>query len=145
MERAGMVHALDKIRGLLKPDGVLIDIHPTSEMAAIEVRVGERTTAAGWVRETDDYSEYEDADRAVAKAVADGLFRVERQAVFEFVWHADSLAELRDYLSEGWEDASIDELTAGQIEALMSAPERDKEIIVRETIHIARLRPLPVG
>ena len=55
-----MVHALEKIHRLLKPGGWLIDIHPTSEPASIEVRVGERTLPAGWLRETDDYAEYEE-------------------------------------------------------------------------------------
>ncbi len=38
MERAGMVHALETIQQLLKPGGILLDIHPTNEPAAIAVR-----------------------------------------------------------------------------------------------------------
>ncbi|HLF26016.1 MAG TPA: hypothetical protein VJG32_06750 [Anaerolineae bacterium] len=137
-----MVHALEKIQRLLKPGGMLIDIHPTPEPAALEVRVGRHTTPAGWLNETDDYEDYEHADRAIAAAVGNGLFRIERESTFEFVWYADSLAQLREYLAEEWENATIDELTAGRIEELLSTPEPDKEVIVREPIRIARLKPL---
>jgi hypothetical protein len=137
-----MVHALETIHRLLKPDGLLIDIHPTSEPASIEVRSGPYTTLAGWVQEPDDYAEYDLADAALARVVAGGLFRVERQGVFEFVWHADTLDDLRAFMAEDWKEATIDDITAGRIEERMSTPERDKEIVVRESIRIARLKPL---
>ena len=138
-----MVHALEKIRRLLKPGGILIDIHPTCEPATIEVRLGAQEIPAGWVQETDDYSDYEHADQAVAAAVAGGLFAIERQAVFEFVWHADSLAALRAFLEDEWEAARIDDITAGRVDELLDSPQRDKEVIMRESIRIARLRSLP--
>ena len=37
-----MVHALETIHELLKPDGVLLDIHPTNEPATIAVRLREQ-------------------------------------------------------------------------------------------------------
>jgi hypothetical protein len=144
MERAGMVHALQKIHRLLRPDGHLIDIHPTSDPASIEVRLGLQTTLAGWLHENDDYVEYEYADEALAKVAGSGLFVVERAGVFQFVTHAASIAELRDFLTEEWEDASIDDITGARVDDLMSTPERDKEVILRESIRIARLRPLQV-
>ena len=51
MQHAGMVHALEKIQQLLKPDGLLIDIHPTTEPAALAVRLREQIIPAGWVDE----------------------------------------------------------------------------------------------
>jgi len=137
-----MVHALEKIHGLVEPGGILLDIHPTPEPPRLEVRLGARTILAGWLKETDDYVEYEDADAALASAIARGLFAVERQGRFSFVTYADSFAELREYLAEEWKDAVIDDLTAARIEDLLSAPERDKEVILRESIRIARMKPV---
>lgn len=137
-----MVHALEKIHHLLNRDGLLIDIHPTSEPASIRVRLGAQTTLAGWLHETDDYAEYEWADDALAKIVAGGLFGIERAGTFQFVTHADSITDLRDFLTEDWEDASVDEITAGRVDELMSTPERDKEVILRESVRIARMRRL---
>jgi hypothetical protein len=138
-----MVHALEKIYRLLKPYGILIDIHPPPDPSSIDVRIGGQAHVAGWLHETDDYGDYEAADKALTTIVARGLFAIERQGTFAFVTHVDTLAELRNYLTEEWENASIDDVTTARIEELMSTPERDKEIILREPVHIARLAPIP--
>jgi len=135
-----MVHALEKLHALLKPAGELIDIHPTTEPASIGVRLRAREFGAGWINEIDDYVEYQWADEALDRAVASGWFALEKRATFEFVWHAASLAELRAYLAEEWRDAVIDDLTAMRIEDALKSPERDKELIVREKIGVARYR-----
>ena len=137
-----MVHALEKIHRLLKPDGGLIDIHPPPDPASIEVRVGARTTLAGWLNETDDFAPYEDADRALAQVVQSGRFTVERDGTIALITHADTSAELREYVAEEWEHARIDDITAGRVDELLSTPGRDKEVILRETVRIARLKPL---
>lgn len=133
-----MVHALEKIYTLLKPDGHLIDIHPTLEPAAIIVRLGERFTPAGWLDEVADYVEYERADEALAAVVDGGLFTLERRGAFEFVWHADSVADLLAYFAEDWQDARLDPVTAMRIDEMLKTAEHDKEILVREAIRIAR-------
>ena len=137
-----MVHALEKIYRLLKPDGMLIDIHPVPEPPSIEARIGDRTISAGWLKERNDYVEYDQADEALAQAVARGLFAVERQGAFTFILHGDTVEELREYLADEWQDASIDDITAMRAEEVLSTPERDKEVIVRESVRIARLRPI---
>ena len=136
-----MVHALEEIHSLLKPDGVLIDIHPTGEPASIEIRIRDRFMPAGWLQETDDYVEYEWANEALNQIVHSGLFAVERQSVFTFNTYAASIAELREHLAEAWKDAILDEITAARAEELLSTIERDKEVIVRESVYIARLSP----
>ncbi len=137
-----MVHALEIIRQLLKPDGLLVDIHPTDEPAMIDVRLHDRNTPAGWITESDDYVEYEWADEALKAAVDRGWYRLERRNTFEFVWHADRLGDLRAYLADEWKDALIDDVTAMRIEEMFRSPTRDKEILVREAIGIARYRRL---
>ena len=133
-----MVHALEKICDLLKPGGLLLDIHPTNEMAAMAVRLRDQLIPAGWLHESDEYVEYEWADEALQHVIDDRRFVLEQSGTFEFVWHADSLKDLRAYLAEEWKDAIIDELTAGRIEELLKLPVRDKEILVSEAIRIAR-------
>jgi len=135
-----MVHALEKVHELLKPEGILLDIHPTDEPATLVVRLREQRLPAGWVSESDDYVEYEWADEAVTRVVNDGLFVLERRGTFEFVWHADSMVDLRAYLAEDWKDAIIDDVTAMRIEELLKLPVQDKEILLTEKIRIARYR-----
>ena len=132
-----MVHALEKIQRLLKPDGKLIDIHPTGAPVALEVRIRERIFPAGWIQETDDFVEYAWAADALASVVNSRRFTVEKQDLFTFCTYADSVNELREYLTEEWKDAVLDDITAMRAEELLSTIERDKEVIVRESIHIA--------
>jgi hypothetical protein len=140
MERAGMVHALEKIHRLLARDGYLIDIHPAPEPTAIEARVGAQTMTAGWLDDHEDYGDYEAAEEALTRVVNSGLFAVEREGTFAMLTHADTIIELRDYVAEEWEVARIDDLTVARAEELLSTPERDKEAILRESVRIARLR-----
>ncbi len=135
-----MVHALEKIQQLLKPAGHLLDIHPTSEPATLTVRLREQRIPAGWLKESDDYVEYEWADAALQHMVEAHSFALERVGVFEFVWHAASLKDLRAYLAEEWQDAIIDDVTAMRIEELLQLPVVDKEILLSEAIRIARYR-----
>jgi hypothetical protein len=140
MERAGMVHALETIQHLLKPGGILLDIHPTNEPAAVAVRLLEQIIPAGWIDESDDYVEYEWADEALQRMVDNRPFMLERMGTFEFMWHADSMNDLRAYLAEEWKDAIIDDVTAMRIEELLKLPVHDKEILVSEAMRIARYR-----
>lgn len=142
METEGMVHALEKIHRLLSATGALVDIHPSAEPPSIQVRVAGVTHDAGWLRELDDYVEYEDADRALAQVIDGGLYVLERQARFNFLTHASSLRDLQAHLADEWQDAFIEETTLRLIEDLMRTRERDKEILLRESVQIARLRPV---
>ena len=135
-----MVHALEKIYQLLEPDGRLIDIHPTGDPPPIGVRIGQQTVVVGRMKETDDFIEYAQASEALAQAIQRGLFAVERAGTFEFVTHADSVSEWREYLAKEWKDAILDAVVAAKAEELLSVPEPDRELILREQIRIARLR-----
>ncbi len=135
-----MVHALEKVHRLIAPNGLLIDIHPTAQPPALEVRLGEQALLAGWVHETDDYIEYAQADAALESALREGLFELEASRTFAFLTHAADLAELQDHLLREWKDAFIDDQTAGRVEELMLTSEPDREVRIRETVHIARLR-----
>ena len=135
-----MVHALERIRQLLQSDGGLIDIHPSGEPPTIEVRIGQQSEVVGWMRETDDFSEYAQANDALAQAVRRGLYAVEREGVFQFVTCADSVDELRGYLAKEWKDAILDESVAAEADELLRAQASGKELIVREQVRIARLR-----
>ena len=140
MERTGMVHALEKIQRLLKPGGILLDIHPTNDPAAVAVRLREQIIPAGWIAESDDYVEYEWADAALQNMTDNRHCTLDRVGTFEFIWHADSMNDLRTYLAEEWKDAIIDDVTAMRIEELLKLPVHDKEILVSEAIRIARYR-----
>ena len=138
-----MVHALARIHSLLRPTGLLVDIHPTPEPPVIQVRVGKQIHAAGWLREADDYVEYEEADRAIDEVIELGTFVLEQQGRFDFTTHAGTLKDLQDHLEAEWKEAFIEDTTLLAIEDFLRTRQRDKEILLRESVRISRLRPLP--
>lgn len=140
-----MVHALEIVHGLLAPEGVLLDIHPISEPPRLEVRLGAALHLAGWLHETDEAVEYDQADAALATAVARGLYAHDGQRLFRFTTHSDSLEELRAHLAREWTDAVIDDGTAARIEELLRAPTRDRALLLHETARLTRLRRRAAG
>jgi hypothetical protein len=140
-----MVHALEVIHNLLEPGGWLLDIHPSGDPPRIEVRLGDRNHLAGWMRESDDYIEYAQADQALAEVVECGLFTLEKSGTFPFNTYADSIDELRSYLAETWQDAIVDDQVARRVEDLLRSLEADKEVVLREVVKISHLRPLWAG
>ena len=151
-----MVHALEEIHRLLKPTGVLIDIHPVAESSPIEIHQGGKIDLAGHLSVRQWCIDYQQADNALAEIVQRGLFAVEREAVFDSLTYYDSVAEMRTVLKEAIDKFARDAQSAGEAvphvealaaraEELMQAAGSGAELIVRERTHISRLRPTWTG
>ena len=144
-----MVHALEEIRRLLKPDGCLIDIHPIRKAPLIKVRQGSDLLFA----ESDPGYDYDEglrhADEALEEVVRRGLFLVEGKSEFEAVTYASTVAEMRDYWAKygAFDDESKDEaITARQNEVYAQADEIMQNalgavITYHERARITRLEP----
>jgi hypothetical protein len=107
------------------------------------VRVGADSYLAGWLQETDDYIEYVQADEAIAQAITNDWFALERQDIFSFTFHAETIDALADYLDETSEDAILDDMIIMRAHDLMLSGEPDKEVTMRVPVSISQLRPLP--
>jgi len=150
MEYEGMVHALEEIHLLLKPSGILIDIHPVPEGYFIKVFQGDRILFAERKRETcsEDVLRAEDA---LAESVERHLFAVDRYAEFDFLTYASSVRELRDYWEElnafetdPKDDAIIarEEELYAQVEEIMRASGTGVEVAIHEKARLTRLSPI---
>ena len=135
-----MVHALEVTHSLLKPGGLLIDIHPTGQHPLVEAHVDGEVRFAGVVDELDDFEEYFKADQALADVNSRGLFLLEREAFFSFLYHAPTIAELADFIAAEWSDAVLHEETIEQARQLMGEPGDGRKIVVREPVRITRFR-----
>ena len=152
MEYGGMVHALEEIHRLLKPNGALIDIHPVSEPLSIEIHQPGKVELVGQLSVRQWCFEFEQADIALAEITRRGVFIMERNALFDLPTHYASAAELGSDLKESIElfarDAQaaieplphVEALTA-RAEDLMRAAGSDAELIAHERTHISRLMP----
>ncbi len=136
-----MVHALEITRGLLKRDGLLIDIHPSGKPPRVEAHVGGEVHLAGHSDETGNFVEYFEASDALKDVTGRGLFRLEREGLFTFMVHAPTIMALADHLEAEWSDAVLPEKTFERAAELLGEPGEGKKIVLREIIRIARFRP----
>lgn len=144
-----MVHALEKIRRLLKPDGYLIDIHPIREKPLIKIyREGDSLFSEsdpGY--DTDESLKH--ADKALEEVVQRGLYLIEGREEFEVATYASSATELQDYWVkyEAYDDEPKDDVIAKRQnnmyakanEIMQKAP--GSEISYHERARITRLKP----
>jgi len=98
-----MVDALRRAARWLRPDGCVIDIHPTAQPSTIEVD----GVPVGCVQTADAPARHAAADAALATVLRDGLFTVAGTAVFDFYTCADTLDELRQHIEDNWRDARV--------------------------------------
>jgi hypothetical protein len=149
MEAEGMVHALEEIRRLLKPDGYLIDIHPVRKAPLINVVQGNDVLFV----ESDPGYDYDDglrhADEALGEIIRRGSFRIEGENEFEFITYTTSIAEMRDYWAKygAFDDEPKDNaIVEHQNDVYTRADEimrntSDAEIAYHERARITRLKP----
>ena len=145
-----MVHALEEIRRLLKPDGFLVDIHPIREEPLIQIYQGRKLLFS----ESDPGYDYDEslqhADEALEEVIQRSSFLVEEQSEFELVTHASLVAEMRDYWAKygAFDDEPKDDaITTRQNDMYARADEimqnaSGAEITYHERARITRLKPI---
>lgn len=148
-----MVHALEIIHRLLKPNGFLIDIHPVAEDSSIELHQNGKIDLVGHLRVHQWCVDFEQADEALTEIVQRGMFAVEEKGMFITLTHYDSVAEMgasfkesigkysRDDESAEEDVKQIETLTA-QAEKLLQAAGSGADLLLREKDHISRLKPI---
>lgn len=147
-----MVHALEEIHRLLKSTGTLIDIHPVAESSPIELHQDEKIDLVGSLSVRQWCIDYQQADSALAEIARRGLFAIEREAVFDSLTHYTSVEELRTEQINAIAKFARDAQSAGEgvpdvealavrAEELMERATTGAELILRERVHISRLRP----
>jgi 2-polyprenyl-3-methyl-5-hydroxy-6-metoxy-1,4-benzoquinol methylase len=135
-----MVHALETIHTLIKPGGVLLDIHPRQDKAWVEAQVNGKEYFLDVLEETDDYIEYKQANEALAQVVENGQFAMEETGKFIFIIHADSMEEMRSFLVENWKDAILNKSLDDKAREYFSKAADSFEILIREEILITRYK-----
>ena len=144
-----MVHALEEILRLLKPDGCLIDIHPVRKAPLIQIRL-ESAILFAEPGPLYDFEDLRHADEALDEVIQRGSFIVEGTGEFELVTYASSVNEMRDYWARSGayddspKDATVvaqeDKIYAKAAEIMRNAP--GAEIRHGERVRVTRLNPI---
>jgi SAM-dependent methyltransferase len=100
-----MVHALDEIRRVLKPNGILIDLRPVQSHWAVEVVSMQEIKVAGLLTDMPiGMADDEAAFRAMRQVESRGWFVREREEEFAFFYYWDTPSEMKEYIEEQWAD-----------------------------------------
>jgi SAM-dependent methyltransferase len=100
-----MVHALDEIRRVLKPNGILIDLRPVEDHWSVEVVSTQEIKVAGFLTDMPiGKADDEAAFRAMREVESRGWFVKEREEEFAFFYNWDMPSEMKEYMEKEWED-----------------------------------------
>lgn len=149
MKPGGMVHALEEIHRLLRPSGILIDIHPVHG-AWIEVRTDDGVSFVQPDPGFDSDDELRPTENAVRTILDRGVFTLDAEREFDFLVYAPSARELREFFAlVGAYDQSPDSPTIsrhrdelyGRAQDVLDRSETDAQIVYREQARMSRLVP----
>ena len=136
-----MVHALDEIRRVLVPGGVLIDLRPVSDSWRVEVFSAREIRETGSITDTTSgVADDKASDQAMANVEANGWFRRESEAFFpiHYVW--DTASEMEAWIAEEWEYYELEEATKRATRSTWALSDADSQVRVKVKMLIAKWR-----
>jgi hypothetical protein len=135
-----MVHALKIAHSMLKPEGLLINVHNLPVPHIIEVRAAGTVIKAGWLTDNTDFESERSALDALAGVVSEGIFLLEDERDFSFNVHADDLHELQEWLAEWWETAVLPDKTIQRVEDILRQAGQTANVVLKVPTRMIRLR-----
>ena len=101
-----MVHALEEIRRVLVPAGLLIDLRPVADRWPVEVASDSLNHSIGHVTDLPSgLADDEAANQAILESARKGWFIRESEQNFPFFSYWDTPDEMRKHIQEKWEDS----------------------------------------
>lgn len=139
MKHESMVHALDEIRRILKPNGILIDLRPLEDSWSVEV-----ISSAGWQvsgRLSDQavgLADDEAANQAMREVQSRGWFLQKKSGEFPFFYYWDTPSAMKEYIDEEWADfEKLDDDLYQKVKSMWAVANADARARVRVKMHIA--------
>lgn len=149
---------------MLKPGGLLLDIHPTDEPTTLQVwharytLVGElseqpenldaihRTPVGELDHAPASLTDFAAATDALAEALeSEHGFELVQATTFDYRYFFDSLDELTEYLEDEWENATAsDALLERALLVVQTAATTPKLVVVQRTVVTALRKTAPV-
>lgn len=100
-----MVHALEEIYRVLKPNGMLIDLRPIEENWKAEVVTSTNYQTCGSLTAlARGVADDEAANQAVGQVERRGLFIKEKEEMFSYFYMWDTPSEMKEFMESEWEE-----------------------------------------
>ena len=139
-----MVHALDEIRRVLVPGGILIDLRPITDPWPVEVFSARETRQTGFV--TDLSSGVEDdkaANQAMTEGERKGWFLREREKLFMIAYIWDTAREMEEWIDTEWDSTTgFEEETRRATRSAWALGDADSRVRAKVKIVITRWKKL---
>jgi hypothetical protein len=139
-----MVHALDEIRRVLAPNGILIDLRPVGDRWRVEVVSARETRQTGTM--TDLPSGVEDdhaANQSMAEGERKGWFARESETFFPIHYIWDTASEMEEWIDTEWEDfVSLEQETRRATRSAWALGDADSRVRVEVKVLITRWKKL---
>ena len=135
-----MVHALQEIRRILAPGGVLIDIRPLADQWPVEVVSAQSFEETGHVTDLPDQTNADVASNdAMREVESRGWFIREQEEFFPFFYLWDSPREMEEFIATEWTDfAELSEDVKQSTRSAWATGDADSSVRVKVKILITR-------
>ena len=137
-----MVHALDEIRRVLVPDGILIDLRPLADHWRVEVASLREVRRTGHVTDLPEQTGGDVASNEAMQTVEQrGWFQREQEELFPFIYSWDTPSEMEEFVNEDWQDfIELDDDTKRTTRSAWAIADADGSVRIRMNVLIARWR-----
>jgi SAM-dependent methyltransferase len=139
-----MVHALNEIRRVLVPGGILIDARPLADNWRVEVASLREVRRTGRVR---DLPEQTNGDIASNEAMREverrGWFAREQEELFPFYYSWDTPSEMEEFVNDDWREfIGLEEDVKRATRSAWAVADADSRVRVRVEILISKWKKL---
>ena len=138
------MHALDEVRRVLAPDGILIDLRPLADNWRVEVVSLREVKRTGRVEDLPVQTNGDvAANAAIQTAEKRGWFKREQDELFPFFYSWDTPSEMEEFVDDDWSDfVGMEADTRRATRSAWAVADGDSRVRVRVEILIARWRKL---
>ncbi len=138
------MHALQEIRRVLIPGGILIDLRPLSENWAVEIVSRRDRRQAGRVKDSpDDLENDRVASVSLQTATEAGWYRREQEETFPFNYYWDTPEQMVEFIREEWSSfANLEDEVIGRARSLWAVADADARLRIQLNVLITRWRRL---
>ena len=142
-----MVRALEEIRRVLAPNGILIDLRPLADNWRVEVVSLREIKRTGRVEDLPEQTSGDLASNAAMQEVEKrGWFKSEQDELFPFFYSWDTPSEMEEFVDDDWQDfVGMTEDTRRSTRAAWAVADADGRVRVRVEVWIARWRKINEG
>jgi len=136
------VHALEGIKRVLVPGGLLIDLRPLLERWPVEIAWENGYREVGRLTDLPEgLSDDEAANRAMEEAARRGWFALEQGERFSLFYSWDTASDMEQYLREEWDSfVQLDEEVSRAAKSTWAVANADARVRVRARMIINRWR-----